>query len=81
MHPNEYYSTIYNSQVMEATEMPTDRWVDKQLTRAQNQTKLSHEKTYKMMLFAVTYSPRGCKESDTTGRLHFMDLYIILVSE
>ena len=37
-HANVYYSTIYNSQVMETTEMPTDRWMDKELTRAQDQT-------------------------------------------
>lgn len=37
MHPNIYYSNIYNSQVMEATEMPTDRWMDKELTCAQDQ--------------------------------------------
>ena len=35
--------------------MPTDRWMDKELTHAQNQIQLSHEKTYEMMLFAVTY--------------------------
>ena len=30
MHPSVHSSTIYNSQYMEATAMPTDRWVDKE---------------------------------------------------
>ena len=29
MHPNIHCSAIYNSQDMEATEMSTDRWMDK----------------------------------------------------
>ena len=29
MHPNVHCSTIYNSQVMEATKMPINRWMDK----------------------------------------------------
>ena len=30
MHPNVHYSTIYNRQDMEATEMSTDRGMDKE---------------------------------------------------
>ena len=29
MHPNIYYSTIYNSQGMEATKITTDEWIKK----------------------------------------------------
>ena len=29
MHPNVHCSTVYNSQDMEATEMSTDRWMNK----------------------------------------------------
>ena len=31
MHPNVHCSTIYNSQVMEATQMPIDRQMDKKM--------------------------------------------------
>ena len=31
MHPNVHCSTIYNSQVMEATQMPIDRPMDKEV--------------------------------------------------
>ena len=31
MHPSVHSSIIYNSQVLEATYMPTSKWVDKKL--------------------------------------------------
>ena len=30
MHPNVHSSTIYNSQDMEAVQMPINRWMDKE---------------------------------------------------
>ena len=45
MHPNVHCSTIYNSQVMEATYMPIDRRMDKEeVVHIYNGILLSHKK-------------------------------------
>ena len=45
MHPYAHGSTIHNSQDMEATEMPTDRGMDKAaVAQIYNQISLSHKK-------------------------------------
>ena len=45
MHPYAHGSTIHNSQDMEATEMPTDRGMDKAaVAQIYHQISLSHKK-------------------------------------
>ena len=47
MHPNIHYITINNSQDMEATQVSTDRWMDKEdvgHTHKQSGLLLSHKK-------------------------------------
>ena len=45
MHPNIHRSTIYNSQDMEATLMPIDRWMDKEeVVHIYNGILLNHKK-------------------------------------
>ena len=45
MYPKVYYSTIYNNQDMEATQMSIDRWMDKEdIGHMYNGILLSHKK-------------------------------------
>ena len=43
IHPNVYWSTIYNSQEMEATKMSTDRGLDKDVVHRYNGILHSHK--------------------------------------
>ena len=72
MHPNVHCSTIYNSQVMEATQMPIDRWMDKEsVVHIYNGMLLSHEKERNWVicrdvvdLETVTYNEISQKEKN-----------------
>ena len=50
MHPNVHFNTIYNSQVMEATEMSIDRWMDKDVTHIYNGILLGHKKKWNWVI-------------------------------
>ena len=47
VYPNVHRSTVYNSQDMEATQMPTDRWMDEEdMVHIYNGTLLSYKKEH-----------------------------------
>ena len=55
MHPSVHWSTIYNSQDLEAKQMSTDRWMDKEdVVYMYNGILLSHKKN-EIMPFATTW--------------------------
>ena len=51
MHPNVHCSTIYNSQVTEATQMPINRWMDKEDVHIYNEILLSHKKERNWVIY------------------------------
>ena len=55
MHPSVYCSAVYNSQDTEATQMSTDRGMDKDIVHMYNAILLSHKKN-KIMLLAATWT-------------------------
>jgi len=58
MHPYVYCSIIYNSQIMEATQVSTDRWVDKDVYRY-NGILLSHKKEWNLAIYDNMDGPWG----------------------
>ena len=61
MHPNIHCSTIYNSHVMEATYMPIDRWIDKEVVvHIYNGILLSHKKEWNWVIFRDVDGSRDC---------------------
>ena len=64
MHPNVQYSTIYNRQDMEATEMSTYRWMDKEdVVHKYNGILLIHRK--KEWNIAICHNTDGPREYHT----------------
>ena len=56
MHPNVHCSTIYNSQVMEVTSMPIDRWMNKEdVVHIYTMEYYSAIKNNEIMPFAATW--------------------------
>ena len=61
MHPNVHCITIYNSQDMEATLMPIDRWMDKEdVVHIYNGILLSHIKGWNWVIFRDVDGSRDC---------------------
>ena len=59
MHPNVHYSTVYNSQVMEATEMSIYRGMDKEdVVHRDNGILLSHKKEQNCAICRDVDGPR-----------------------
>ena len=54
MHSSVHSSTVYNSQDMEATWVPTNRWTEKGVVHLYNGILLSQKKEWKMP-FAATW--------------------------
>ena len=61
MYPNVHCSTIYNSQVMEATQMTNDSRMDKEdVVRIYNGRLLSHKKEQNWVICRDVDASRGC---------------------
>ena len=62
MHLNGHCSTVYNSQVMEATQMPIDRRMDKEdVVHIYNGISLSHKKEQNWVI---------CRDMDVSRDCH-----------
>ena len=60
MHPYVYCSIIYNSQDMEATQVSTDRWIDKEdVIYTYNGILFSHKKQWDLSISRNMDRPRG----------------------
>ena len=57
-HLNVHYSAIYNSQDMEATQVATDRWMDKDVLQLYNRASLSHKKERNNAIRSAMDGPR-----------------------
>ena len=56
IHPYVHCSTIYNSQYMEAAQVPINKWVDKKaLTHIHNRILLGHKKKKEILPFAIIW--------------------------
>ena len=58
MHPYVHSSTMHNSQDMETTEMPIDRWMDKDAIHTHNGILLSHKKEWNNAICSNMDGPR-----------------------
>ena len=59
MYPNIHCGTIYDSQDMEATQISTDRWMDKEVViRIYNGILLSHKKEWIWVSSSEVDEPR-----------------------
>ena len=61
MHPSVHYSTVYNSQDMEATYASINRWMDKEVIHIHNGILLSHKKGWNNAI---------CSNMDGPGDYH-----------
>ena len=59
IHPNVHCSTIYNSQDMKATQVPTDRWTHKEVTYVYNGVLVSLKKVQNT---AICNNMDGCRD-------------------
>ena len=61
MHPHVHCNTIYNSQVMEATYMPIDRWMNKEdVAHIYSGILLSHKKEWNWVICWDVDGSRDC---------------------
>ena len=61
MYPDVHCCTIYNSQDMEATEVPTDRWMDKEVVvHIHNGLLLRHKEQRMWVSCSEVDEPRTC---------------------
>ena len=59
IQPNVHRSTICNSQDMEATHMPIDRWMDEDVIWICNGMLLSHKKEWNTVFCSNMDGPKG----------------------
>ena len=81
MHPNVHCSTIYNSQVMKATKMPTDRRMDKEdEVHIYNGILLSHKKEWNWVISTHVDGPREChrewSKSEREKQISYINTYM-----
>ena len=61
MHHKVHCSIIYNSRDMEATQVSTDRWMDKEdVAHIYNGILLSHKKKWNWVICSEVDGPRVC---------------------
>ena len=61
MHPSVHCSTIYNSQDMEATQVPINRWMDTEdVVHIHTGILLSHKKEWNFAIYSNMDGPRDC---------------------
>ena len=81
MHPNVHNSTIYNSQDMEATQVSTDRWMDKEdVAHIYNGILISHKKEQNWVICSEVGRPRDChaewSKSEREKQIPYANTYI-----
>ena len=77
MHPSVHCSTIYNSQVMEATSRPINRWMDKEdVVHIYNGILLSHKKERNWVICGDVDGPRVCHTEWSKSEREKQILYI-----
>ena len=58
-HPYVHCSIIYNSQDMEATQVPINRWMGKEDVNCDTQWNISHKKEWNLAIHDYMDGPRG----------------------
>ena len=81
MHPSVHYSTIYNSQLLAATKMLTDRWKDKEdVIHVCNEVLFSYKKEWNWVICSDVDGPiysllYKMKLSETENQVLYINLY------
>ena len=77
MHSNVHCSTVYNSQVMDATSMPIDRWMYKEdVVHIYNGISLSHKKEQFWVIHSDVDGPGDCHTEWSKSEREKQILYI-----
>ena len=71
--------TVKRLPAMQETQVPSPGWEDP-LEKEMEPTPVLLPRKFHGWRSLVGYSPRGCKESDMTERLHFVKVWIIGVA-
>ena len=80
MYPHVHCSSIYNSHDMEATEMSTDRWMNKEVVHRRNGELLSHKKEWMWVSWtevdklSAHYTERS--KSEREKQISYINAYI-----